>query len=629
MNRRKTQIEALQIGLAARANKGMTLAGVLAVGTIVALFASALFTTVLGSYQKVASLKHSHRVRALAEIGMDYAVQQLNAKASGFDPGNTIGSSVSKTVPSSLLNGSSGTVTVRISNPGNPPNTSMLFDPLLNVASPNSFRMATVTANFGATTKQVRALLQPITASPLTPQMPYGLFGIASVVYAGQSGISTYNKRSFQLLGADGGSLGKISQVWSRSGGLARGIAQGGSHYEYPNPQSYYNQQFNIVGQNYGAQATSSAPWMQMMGNVYSNGVNTAYFERTGAADLNASHNVFGASNGLQSGVPEGHSNQTIPVGTPPTWSGGQVNFNVEPSGSANVTYAQPTIPPAPPAPAGTQSLGNINLQNGAKLVIDASAPMPSGPIGTVKGKTVKIPPGDYKVNSVSLSGASSIEVASSTQSSINSGSQPATRMFLEGTSTPTTAVSISNDSSINMNGMTPNSGFNTQGKNGIPNGAASNQLAINKPGDSSLTNQIAESSGGASQLQLYSSAQTNFVLQGNERMVIYAPYANVTIGSLLSNGTSGEPIAISRDANFYGAAVAQNLMVQSSYSSGGGAFAHYDWRLRPNGMEYINPWAQVSPFQTGSLSGYRVVSWQEAITTNSSNPQQAQWYYK
>lgn len=605
-----------------RNQKGMSLASILAMGVVMTLFASALLGTVMPAFQKANSLRHHQTLRSMAEVAMDYTVQQLNTNPALM---NVV-------VPSSLLTIPNANVTVAISSPGNPPNTSSLFDPLLQA---NAWRMATVTAKIGngpstpSNTKQLRCLLQPIVNAP--SNFPYGLFGIASIIYAGQSGINTYNKVKNGLndhrMGADGGTLGKISQVWSSSSGLTRSIAQGGSHYEYPNPQSYYNQQFAIAGINYNAKPASSAPWMQMMGNSYSNGVNTAY-QPASNVTYDSDANVFGMWNGIDGGIPDGRKGINMPVGSPPSWSGGNTAWNVQPTGSANVTYDQPMIPPAPDAPSGTQSLGNISLSNGAKLIIDSTAPVPTGPIGSLSGsgKSVRIPPGDYRINSLSLSGGSSVEIATATQTS--SSTLP-TKFYLEGNNT--TAVSISNDSSVNMTGITPNTGMNTQGKNGVKNGnksgAQSDQIAINDPTNGSLTNNIVETAGSAKQLQILSNANTNIVLQGNERMLVYAPYADVTVGSLLSNGTSGSPIAISKNANYYGAIGGQNIYVQSGYTSGGGAFVHYDWNLRPNGMEYIDPWAKTSPFGVGGIAGYRAVTWQEAVEPDTGNG--TSWTYK
>jgi Tfp pilus assembly protein PilX len=609
-----------------RGQEGMSLATVLALGIVMTLFVSSIFAIVMPAFTKAAGLRNQNSLRAMCEAGMDYTIQSLNNSPT----------LTAVTVPTSLLTIPDATVSVNISNSGDPPNTSMLFDPLFTASSmTGSWRMVTVTSQVGAsrtvgTTKQMRCLLQPIVAAPSSFQ--YGLFGVASIIYAGQSGINTYNKikggKVEQRTGAEGGTLGKISQIYG-NGGLTRSIQQGGSHYEYPNPQSYYNQQFNIAGSVFNAQPASpgSANWMQMMGNVYSNGSNTAYLPSI-PSSYTTGANVFGAYNGIDAGIPTGFSGSTFPVTG--NWTGGSTAWNVQPTAAnGNTTYPQPTIPPAPDAPSGTTSLGNISLSNGAKLIIDPSAPVRTTQLSSLSGsgQSVSIPPGDYRINSISLSGGSSIQVASAAQSS-----GATTKFYLEGNNT--TAISVSNNSSINMSGIS-GTGFNTSGKNGVKNGtqngAASNQLAINNPNDSSLTNNISETAGSANQLQILSNANTNIVLQGNERMLIYAPYSDITIGSTLSGGESGSPLTITNDANYYGSAAGANIYVESSYSSGGGAFMHYDWNLRAASTpEYLDPWNRTAPFGMPGVSGYRAVTWQEAVkpsTTATSND--AVWTYQ
>ncbi len=653
-----------------RNNKGMSLASVLAMGTVLSLTVSGLMATILPVFQKTGSLKNANTVRSMAELGLDYAVQQLNAGTQGWDCGNTQGTTITQSLPQSVTGDANASVSVRITNIGNAPNSSMLFDPILNQSNPNSFRLVLVTAQYGNTVKQLRALLQPIidggsgnvpnsnTDQANSPQFPYGAFGMASVVFAGQSAINTYNAPTAMMqIGADSASLGKVSHVYSSSSGLGRSIAKGGSQLEFPNPQSYYNQQFNIVSQTYNASAASTAPWMQLYGNLYSNGTNTAYRALATSdpgvvSGLSPARNVFGMANGFVDGIPTGYQNQSVNVNN--TWGGnvgGAVTaWNVQPSGSANVTYPQPNIPAAPSAPSGSVNLGSINIRNGGQLIIDSSAAAPTGPIGTINNRTVRIPPASYIVNSLSMSGGSTITIESGTQGQITSGAKSPTQFYVQGTSTPATAVTIDNTSSINMSGVTSATGgsnptgVNYQGKNGVSaltnktGATASNQIAINQPGDASVnSSNIVEASGNSSQFQIYTSSQTNIVLQGNERMTLYAPYAKVTVGSLLNS--SGTPISISNNANFYGAAVGANVAVQSGYGSGGGAFFHYDWKLRPAGMNFLNPWAPPAPYVPPNsnntngnvalpVSGYRAVSWQEAVNPNPGNPQAAQWYY-
>ena len=656
---------------AERSQSGMSLAAVLAMGTVLTMFSSALLSSILPVLQKTGSLKHGNTARTFAELGTDYAIQRINdiyssgANPSGTDCGDVLGASTTWTVPQSILNDTRAQVTVLIENIGNAPGNfndqrdSILFDPLLNAQNPNFYRRLTVTANYGGAagkTNTIRSILQPIMSAG-SGVFPYGVFGVASVVYAGRAGFNTYNNSirtngvADMRIGAEGGSLGKISQVYG-GGGYGRSIAQGGSHYEYPDPQSYYAQQFGIVGSLYNATAATTAPWMTMMGNSYSNGKNTAYYPVTGASDTNTPrytagstanpvHNVLGIMNGIEGGIPNGQQNGIVPVSNPPVWTGGLTAWNVGPTNANGVTYPQPPIPSAPNAPAGAVNLGSVSLQNGAQLIFDSSAPKPTGPIGTISGETVRIPPGAYTVNSLSVTGGSSVQIASGTQGQIASTlagqtSGPSAvspvQLYVGGSNNNSVLVNIDNTSSLNTNGISGGSGFNTSGQSGIPNALASNQLAINDPNPAAGLPQIGETSGSARQLQLFcssnginttnasgtpSSYNTQIIMSGNERMTVYAPSTGILIGSPVVG--SGGPSVIANDANYYGSVVGGSVGINSAYGSGAGAFLHYDAALRHNangsgGVQgnFINPWSQTPPYIGGGRTGYRAVTWQE-----------------
>lgn len=715
---------------AQRNQHGMSLATVMAVGVVVMLMVSAMFATIMPLFRSVTSLNSDYKLRATSEMAIDYAIAQLNSGNTNFDVIQAIGSPPSSgsaatigartpwmDVPASVLgSNTNATVKVMVAAIGNPPgpvinnvpstpqytgdNPSSLYDINLeqktNVAgnvhgNKGAYRMvlAQATVPGSGATRWVRAILQPTYSSTTTNTVgrvkkPYSLFGVASIVFAGQAGLNTYNFTpgnwvaggaaldlgAAKQLGAmaqaaaDGGSLGKISQVYG-GGGLTRSIVEGGAHYEFPNPLSIYNQQFAITGQQYNAKPAVSAPWMQMYGNVYSNGANTAYYPLMGNGDPGSgaytqsnfngsqsrpsgiSANVFGVSNGIDSSIwnPLANSKTATNAMVPPAdlsgnpqpsnpnlamasrgWSGGLVGFNQV--GGTGYTYPQPTMPPPQSAPPATPNLGAVNLTNGAKLVISANASMPPLPLGNINGKTVTLPPGDYMMSSLRLSGGSSVQIDSTTQAAIASGSKNDVNFYLQGTTPPAIAMSVDNTSSVNMNGIT-GTGINTVGKTGMSNTKAtsSNQIAINNPSDASVAgSNINETAGNAQQLNIYSNygSGTAINLSGNERCVIDAPYTDVNIGSLISNSSPG---TIANNANFYGAVYANNIHVQSSYSGGGGAFVHYDYRLHPAGTN--NPWTPWGPtlgnnngVTTTTCSGYRAVSWQEAVRSTVGNQQ-------
>jgi hypothetical protein len=367
---------------------------------------------------------------------------------------------------------------------------------------------------------------------------------------------------------------------------------------------------------------------------------------------------VLGIKNGIwPSGtIPNGYQNGTVPYnsgkwsGATPTYgvAGKGASWNPGPVNTNGVTYPQPVIPATPSAPVGTPHLGSISVDGGT-LIFDKTAAAPSGSISSVKsGKTLRIPPGDYLINTLSVTNGGSIQIDSTTQTAIANGDAPPVSLFVSGTNNGAVVVNVDNKSNINMNGISSptNNGFNTNGNLGseLKNSSgqsvlADNQIAINPPGSS--TN-IVETSGSAAQLQLYyngssynkstSSFNTQIVLQGNERMTVYSPNTGILIGSSKVDPSSG-PNVISNDANYYGAIVGGSLGINSNYSSGGGVYVHYDQTLALPGRSLgkqedrnyaisrndlnpiarINPWAPESPIvYQATHTAYRAISWQE-----------------
>jgi hypothetical protein len=751
----KNRFKMCVMGNPVRKEPGISLVTVLATGMVLSIMVGAMLNTIVQVLQKTASLKYAGTARAYAELGMDYAIQQLNTSGNAWNCASSSGASNSMTIPSSVLNDSKANVQVTIAalgsytTTGNPPTDSMLYDHTTDLNYPYAYRMVTVTSSYGGTTKVIRSLLQPIipatggpsTTNTLAVNFPYGVFGLNSVVYAGQAGINSYNNGSIHggvddpRRNADGGSLGKVSQVFGESvgnnSGASRGVFEGGSHYEFPNPQSFYGQMYNQVANSYNSSAAASAPWMTMTGNVYSNGVNTAYYNVnsnnvTGIGDIgngplgntsttpgetigmdgptntgntppsaanqfsdgktasdaqtwdtspsaqNFAHNVFGLDNGVSAGVPSGGGSATAPgvLADGGIWSGGITNFNSSPNGTGNVTYPQPTMQSVPTAPSGTPNLGNVSLQ-GSNLVFSDTVPpgfyinpsgatVPLSTIGTVTQGTITLPPGSYIMNSLSLaentvtttSGSgrhqttstattpSSMSIDSGTQTSIASGDSPPVQIYLQGANNSSTVLTVDNFSSINMNGISGNSFNTTNGTSnsniGIPNPSnpsqsmlAPNQLSANQPGASG---NITESSGSSSQMQIFyggnsyntssSSYNTQMFLSGNERMTVYAPNTGIMVGSPSVDPNNG-PSTLTNDSNFYGAVVGGSVALNSAYTSGGGAFMHYDFKLRPNGQAYLNPWSPSSPMTQPTttanppITGYRAVTWQEATSVN------------
>lgn len=639
-----------------RSSSGFALPNVLALSLVITMFATGLLSSMMPIYQRTGSLKNANTARAVAEAALDYTIGQLNSslaagQVSGkFDPGTGAGSSKTSDIdPVDTLGFNFGstvvpTVSVKVENlpviqnpnaapyPSDPPapfasqfsNKSILYDPSLTSLSystncyllrpgttnvqgnnyPNPYRRLTVTVVFGSVIKNVRVILQPlVTASNTTTTagagFPFALFGTQRVEMVGQSATNSYNSTDPRLY-ADIGTYGATNEVGT--GSVTRGVVEGGYHEEFPNPVAFQTQQILNTTQTYGASPVSQAPWVQIMGNVFSNGDTTGYWPRAPQSGPfanpsagNAWNNVFGLPDGVTPGAPDGlhpATTQPVPV-TGNGWSGGLVD--------GYQTYGKPALPPVPQAASGAVNLGSINVGQGQTLTIS-----PSATTVNMTGNTMSIPPGDYIVNTITVSGNGAINISPSAST---------TRFFLQGANGGTTAMSVSNTSSINMTGITPTTGMNTTGNNGVSGSASANQLAITP------SSQITETAGSANQLQLFYNGTQNLYLLGNERMVIYAPNATVNIGS--------QPI--SQPANFYGAVVGGVARVISDFQSGAGAFFHYDYNLHPSGSPFTDPMTvgTVSAMVTGNvpvITGYRAVTWQEAVIP-STDLTKVRWY--
>lgn len=117
-------------------------------------------------------------------------------------------------------------------------------------------------------------------------------------------------------------------------------------------------------------------------------------------------------------------------------------NTLINPRGSTSQTG----VAPAPSAPASATDLGSIGLSGDAKLVIrDGPVDIPAGQsISNLTSGTAYIPPGNYKVASIDVSGSSSIQV-----SDAGGLSKPAS-FFVDNVSGGNSAVNISGSGVLN-----------------------------------------------------------------------------------------------------------------------------------------------------------------------------------
>ena len=692
-----------------RAEDGLSLATILAVGTVSSLWITAMMAIVLPTYQKTASLKASTTARAAAEAALDYTLMQMNnaissGGSSSYDCGSSIGSSkVSAISPATLgLPNSNLQIQVMVQNTGlaapqaGALTQPMIYDPQLAqlIAAgtlPNPYRQLTASATIGSVTKLLRVTLVPQAVTPAGaqpnlqafPTMPFAAYGVNQTAFVGSVGLNSYlghangtypdppglPRMNDPRVRADFGSGTTVNQV-GYSSGTYSGMALGGSQLEFCDPISSGSQASSAIAELYNGSSANKAPWVNIYDNIYSNythtgtpttptrgmvyadqstaGIpSTGYLPRgwdgstgTGSTgNQQAFNNVFGLSN-IMGSYPFGYS------GSP------DANFNAKtlyptigdnfPMGGAISTgqqYAKPQVPPVPSSPTSSVHLGAINLSGNATLVISKSAPAVTGQLAPMSSGTLMIPPGNYSITGLNMSGTSKILI----DPSINTP----TNLFLEGnvsTLASAPAVNVANTCDINMAGVmqtpgtSPNSigstGFNLSGTTGQLGGgtAVGTYTAINP------VSSINEIAGSAGNLNLYYNGpgagasgggsastppSTTFLFNGRERMTVYAPNANIMIGT----GTG-----YTRPTEFFGATVGNWVTVTGPQQASPVAFTafHYDVKLRPNQGAFANPNSSTAvwgpPATTGGwgiAGGYKAVTWQEA---KSPSPDTSTW---
>lgn len=650
--------------LISRKQTGFSLAAVLAMGTITTLWATAMMSIVLPTYQKSAALRTNGVVRGLAEAGLDYAISQLNLAVRNNQIAALDASTLNQftdTDITGLLRSKLGTdmvpsgtrITIRVENVP-VPITSTIYDRqvawlVTNKGQPNPYRMVTATCRLGNTIKNLRVLLKPEFTITLTNGtgpgqktpifMPFVSYGINNNIMVGQVGTNTYVPAGLNggahrnnwgpQIAADVGSGTTANQVGSSSGSY-RGMIIGGSIYEFCNPVSAGVDAAQWTASRYNAVPVAQASWFKAMNNHYSNYPNmegtaslpgpSGYYPR-GASNDPGWRNIYGVSNRVTDEM-LAHGDPNATGKNVGDWYGGAL--------TQKQNYPKPGVPPAPSAPSGTPDLGDVLLKDSAKIVIREGANWPPVNLNDLRNATgsttVVIPPGNYKIASLNMQGTAQIVIESGvTENSSFYFDKPTA-------SSSTPLITTANGTDINTVGLpavnTSNlagSGFNLLGKAGYKDSnnqgyggfqtasgdQHNGQLAIHDISQSAAENLplTAEFSGSSRNLQIYCNQTGAITILGRSRATIYAPNADVTIGA--------QKNVLTRPAELFGAVVANMVTLISDYTGGIGnkAFLHYDLSLKPT----VNQ-APIDPQNPGllgfnnlRLDRYQAVSWQEA----------------
>lgn len=246
--------------------------------------------------------------------------------------------------------------------------------------------------------------------------------------------------------------------------------------------------------------------------------------------------------------------------------------------------YQKVKMVPAPSAPSGTPSLGAVALSGTAKVIFRSGASAPASyNVGARNSGTIILPPGDYKIPSMSLAGTSEFTV----EPGVN------VNLYVEGTS-GSTMISSSKTSSFNA---------------------------------------VSGASGG--NLKIYSNKSSDVILNGNTKAVMYMPNARVFVGSGNdSNSNTSQTItnpdgsvvnfAVAgsglTDLNYWGSVVGrETYFLANTGDANSHVRFHFDRTLIPPPTTFqfrVRPLGGSQPtFGPRMFSGWRAISYQEDPT--------------
>lgn len=469
---------------ARRTNSAFSLVTVLCSGLIGAMWIGASYSMLIPLMQQSSAGKQSNMMRNLAESAIDYVAKDISVSAETSqvsqydDPDVGAPYKTFELTPMQLgIEDASNknvrlALTVKNEYPISEQESAMFdYQSVPNIDSKKQWSMVTaqsagwrtieVRVGLGSTssTKSIyRAHLRPefgeilySSSSSSDPKLPYfpgndAAFGTTSI-NVGSNTVITGN------LSTNGSRIGSAPLSITGSGISLTGNVT-------VNSLSKASNDLVALGSD-----TQTGTQPKIKGYVNSNGDSTGFYN---ANDTTAD--------------PTGRIAVETPSPSDPTYNG------PEPINTKLVSD-QISVAPAPSAPSDATDLGSIGLSGSAKLVIrDGPVDIPSGQtLSNLNSGTAYIPPGNYKVSSLDVTGNSSIQVSDAAGLS-----QPAS-FFVDNSTTGTSAVNIGGNgvvnntagnlqvwyngsSNINVSGVqtsmslyAPNASINIAGSNSIP----------------------------------------------------------------------------------------------------------------------------------------------------------------
>jgi hypothetical protein len=554
-------------GQAKRNQNGMGVAAILSIGLTASMLMGAMMAMVLPTYQKTTLTRSVQMIRCANEAALDAVVADMNRSivnnvVSPYDA-TTVNQYTTTNIPSTMTGQEKVSTSVTVRNiPPSQFKHSTIYDPLVEqrinapAASPdhleNPYRVIEATSSIGGHSRTIRTVIEPVFDGSFV--FPLALFGKDGMTNVGRVTTDSTNGPDSRLFASTGSNVAVTHVGMSNYGPGVMSI--GGNQYEFGAPSAQAAQMASVANQ-FNATQVSQAPWVVYNGNVYSNGSTAGHYPR-GPADA-AGTNTWKNVNGFQNTT---NGNSTVASTQPGgNWTGGQTY--------GNQSYGEFKIADAPSAPPGAINLGNVNLSGSAKIVFQSGATPPTGPISTMSSGTVTLPPGDYVVNSVNMTGTSQIQIANGTGTN--------TRLYVSGNSSGNTAVNVTNGAQLN------NVGTNLS----------------------------------ASKLQFFYNGSKDIAIDGSSRSLVYAPNAKVMIGTGPPPGQNSRPLQM----DYYGSVVGKQTYLWGGWTGPYVNF-HYEYPLMPPNFVQGGDTAFLTPrnpiaggvrlYQANRVVAVRAITWQE-----------------
>jgi hypothetical protein len=500
-----------------RNSRAFSLVTVSALGAVSMMWLFAVSAAVLPMYQRAAAGRFQIVARSAAEAGLDYAVAELNAAvAAGVTSpiDDTTQDNLPKisTAPDAAIGNNGAQVTISVNNVPAPA-WSASYNELKDASDPDSpffgqanlWRSVMATASYAGITRRIMVVLEPIATATTTPEggstgttttpqpyFRYAMFGRSTITMTGNARTDGYDSRTGPYGGTNvkptAGDVGT-----NGSAALSGNTVVGGDLMVFSSPPGSTTSVV-AVGSN----------TVTINDQLVVNGVETGFTGTPGGAAL-PGDNVLG----LDRPFPVDPTYQPI---------------------LESQTNTAPDFPPAPSAPDGAVNLGSISIT------------------GTT---TLRIPPGDYKVNSISVSANAKILLVPDA-----SGNYGPVRFFVEGSSSGSSVIQLTGSAIVNPTTV---------------------------PGN----------------LQVWYNGSKGVLMAGNSNFygVLYAPNSDIKIAG---NGT------------YYGALLGNSVLntgngaihFDTALKEAGGTW----------GLTYVNSstQAQGGSGVTVLFNGYRTISWKE-----------------